>query len=234
MNCIDPDLFARHAVTIEDIYQGAFQIKMKAEELSRQKKDPTRLYQSEYRLICALSDLKHGPSMLLMGELLQGGKIEEIRSIPERIEKAVLIWEEAACLGQPTGLTNIGLLYLHKTIPGGGDDHGEIPYDPEKAFSYLVKAYEAGDSKAGRHIGLCYRDGIGVEKDPEKAYDYFDKAAARNDSTAKYLKAECLYYGHGVEKDENTAISIMEQLISENAHDADKAKEFLSSLHQNI
>ena len=228
MNNTDWSILSRYDVTVKDLYDGAFQLKMKAEQLQKEGKDATELYASEYRIISALAEMGDPASMILLGELLQGGHCPE-QEENQRVRKALQLWQKAAESGEARGYTNIGLVYLHRSVPGGGNSFGDVEYDPGKALSYFVKAYEKGDSKAGRHIGLCYRDGIGTKKDDEKAYQYFSFAAERNDSTATYLKAECLYHGKGTARDITAARQLMKKLVDNNAHDAYRAAEFLKT-----
>lgn len=228
MNTIDWKKLSESEITIRDLYQGAFQIKMKAEQLTREGKNSDDLYRSEYHIISALSQIGDPASMILLGEMLQGNKVPGL-NVEDPVKEAVELWQKAADNGEARGYTNIGLVYLHRSVPGGGNNFENIEYDRQKALGFFLKGYENGDSKAGRHIGLCYRDGIGTEADPVLAYDYFCKAAERHDSTARYLKAECLYYGKGVTQDKEQALKIMQELIDENAHDAPQAAEFIKS-----
>ena len=228
MSNIDWKILDKQGVSIKDLYEGAFLIKMKAEELLREGKNADELYESEYRIISSLSQMGDPSAMILLGEMLQGRKVKSL-SVNDPTIKAMELWREAAEKGEARGYTNIGLLYLHKPIPGGGEDHTNVEYDPEKALSYFLKAYELGDSKAGRHIGICYKDGIGTKTDPEKAYEWFCKAADRNDSTARYLKAECIYYGKGVEEDKEKALKLMKELACQSAHDSQKAAQFIET-----
>lgn len=227
MNSIDGKILESHGVTVSDLYEGAFQIKMKAEQLTREGKDATDLYRKEYRIISSLVEMGDPASMILMGEMLQGRKLPEFEE--DSVRKAMSLWQKAATRGEARGYTNIGLVYLHRSVPGGGNWFSDVEYDPEKAFECFLKGYEHGDSKAGRHVGLCYRDGLGTQKDEKMAYRYFCLAAERNDSTARYLKAECLYDGAGVEQNKEEALRIMRQLVEDRAHDADKAMEFITT-----
>ena len=228
MEKVDWELLEKHGVTVRDLYDGAFQIKMKAEELVREGKNADQLYESEYRIISALSEMGDPSSMILLGEMMQGGRTPE-KDTDAAVRKAMELWLNAAEKGEARGYTNLGLICLHRGVPGGGDSFGDVEYDPKKALEYFLKGYENGDTKAGRHIGLCYRDGAGVEENEEMAYHYFCLAADRNDSTARYLKAEALYYGYGTVQNKEAAFEIMKELVKEQAHDAGKAAEFLEN-----
>ena len=37
-------------------------------------------------------------------------------------------------------------------------------------------AAEKGDPTAQSNLGVCYRDGVGIEKDQKKAEEWFEKA----------------------------------------------------------
>jgi len=73
----------------------------------------------------------------------------------------------------PAKLSEIGaMLYL------------EGNYD--EAVVYLKKAAEQGDSQAQCFLGLCYRNGNGIEKNDSIGVEWYKKAAAQGDSVAQY------------------------------------------------
>jgi TPR repeat protein len=48
--------------------------------------------------------------------------------------------------------------------------------DPEKAYSWLRKAADAGDAQAMGDVGRCYAVGCGVEKNADEAIRWFERA----------------------------------------------------------
>ena len=144
--------------------------------------------------------------------------------------ETVELWKRAAEQGDGRCAVNLGLLHLGKPIPGKGKI-GELPYDEKKALEYFNLGYEAGDMKAGRHIGLCYKDGTGVDQNAEKAYEWFLKAAERGDSSAKLLIADSLLTGDGTEQRVEEAIARYKALADIKGHDTANASYRLGCIY---
>lgn len=68
------------------------------------------------------------------------------------VEKAISYFMKAAEAELPLALTNLGKVYI------------DIKPDAEKAIDYLLKAESLGDIDAFYVLGLCYRDGFGVQQ----------------------------------------------------------------------
>ncbi|KAF0363962.1 SEL1 protein [Gigaspora margarita] len=58
--------------------------------------------------------------------------------------------------------------------------------DESKAFEYYMKAAELGNAVAINDVGICYDDGIGVEKDEKKTFEYYMRAAELGNASANY------------------------------------------------
>lgn len=191
--------------------------------------DETRL--RLFRFSTAAAALGNAKCILYLGELYQGMNVSGVDG-DEAINKAIEWWNSAGENGEPSGYTDIGLLYLHTTVPGGSDAYGSIEYDPQTALQYLEKANEMNDIKAPRYIGNCYRDGIGVTADEEKAYQYYELAADRGDSTSIVNCAEYLLEGKGVEQNIDKALSLYQGIIDSDGHDTPKAAYILGSMYE--
>ena len=159
--------------------------------------------------------------MSSMAEIICGKKTKEAEECEDPFKEAVSLWQQAAEKGDGRSATNLGLLHLHKPIPGAGK-LGELEYDEEKALAYFIKGYENGDMKAGRHVGLCYKEGRGTEKDDAKAFEWFGKAAERGDSSAQLFIADSLLDGIGTEQNVPEAIERYKALVECNGHDVDE------------
>ena len=160
--------------------------------------------------LCRLgADAGNGELALWAGEIYQGGHVDDL-SEAESVEEAIRWWEKAASLGQARGLTDIGLLYEHASIPGGGGAYGDIPLDMDKAVSYLTEADELGDSKAPRYLGFLYES----QEDYENALVYFQKAADSGDITARYYTGRYYLEGKGCEADYEKAYSYLYEAAS--------------------
>lgn len=57
----------------------------------------------------------------------------------------------------------------------------------ESALKILQIAFDRGDMKAGRYIGLCFENGYGVAPDAQLAAHWYQAASLRGDVTATYL-----------------------------------------------
>jgi TPR repeat protein len=65
---------------------------------------------------------------------------------------------------------------------------GKAYFDEEKydeAITWFSEASEMGHDDATYHLGLCYKDGLGVEKDADKSMEYFRLAAEQGSSEAQ-------------------------------------------------
>ena len=66
----------------------------------------------------------------------------------------------------------------------GNECYSEGDYD--KAFEYLTKAAELGDTDAHNRLGYLYRKGEGVEKDEEKGIHHYEIAAIGGHPLARH------------------------------------------------
>lgn len=75
--------------------------------------------------------------------------------------------------------------------------------DERQAFLNYKKAAELNYPKAQHKLGICYRNGIGINKDAvsdEKIADLFQKAADQGFAVSQHNLAVCYEDGRGVEK----------------------------------
>jgi TPR repeat protein len=85
------------------------------------------------------------------------------------------------------------------------------------AIEWLVKAAQEGqpagiirflNNSATYCLGVCYHDGIGVEKDAELAVHYYKLSASKGQPRGEGILGYCYGEGFGVEKDELKALSL--------------------------
>ena len=164
-------------------------------------------YDIELKLAKLGAAMGSGELALWVGEIYQGGNVPEVEQ-SEAIQTAIEWWEKAVELGQPRGWTNIGLLYAHKSIPGGGENFGDIEQDDEKALEYLTMACDEGDMKAPRYLAQFYEAGRGSEVNYEKALEYYLIAAGYGDITAKTSAGNLYFEGKGTELDYAKALEL--------------------------
>ncbi|MCW2286330.1 TPR repeat protein [Rhodoblastus acidophilus] len=67
--------------------------------------------------------------------------------------------------------------------------------DLQAGFAWLSKAADAGLAFAQRHVGIAYRNGVGVGVDGVKALEYFRKAADQGDLYSKVELADAYWHG---------------------------------------
>lgn len=221
----EKNILEQYNITEKDLLRAIMALKGKGETAERNNgrglmrhETIDELFEAEYKLARLCADMGNIDCTLLLGELLQGGKVK-IADSEDNVMEAVKWWEKGAEAGMSRGYTNLGLIHLHKPIPGGGSAYGSVPYDPEKAFGCFLKAFELGDIKAGRHVGICYLEGVGVEKDEAKGFEYMTKAMERHDSTATLYVADCLLKGIGTEQNVEKAIELYKHLHEVRGHD---------------
>ncbi len=81
--------------------------------------------------------------------------------------------------------------------------------NPEQAFKWMMKAAEAGNAEAQRHIGVYYSNGFGVPEDKVKSYEWTLKAANNGYPDAQFYMGEYYFYGNeiiGIDKNNNEAV----------------------------
>ena len=169
--------------------------------------------------------------MANLAEIVYGLKTERARKMEDAFGEAVKLWEQAMEMGDGKSATNLGLLHLHKPIPGAGK-FGELEYDEEKALELFKKGYEFGDMKAGRHIGLAYKEGRGTKKDAAKAFEWFSIAAQRGDSSAKLFMADAILTGDGTDQNVEDAIERYKALVECKGHDVTTGAFALANIYR--
>jgi TPR repeat protein len=120
--------------------------------------------------------------------------------------------------------------------PGCGSDGGVEAFDKgmkefmdgnyTRAVEWLQEAAGKGHAEARTQLGVCYRDGHGVERDAVQAVKWFRKAAEQDNCRACLSLGTCYYQGEGVAEDKKLAIHWLEKAVA-NAGD-DKMLLFLA------
>ena len=59
--------------------------------------------------------------------------------------------------------------------------------DINKAIEYYKRAIEEGDKGAMKHLGICYKEGKGVEIDKNKAKELLEEAIKLGSKQAKII-----------------------------------------------
>ncbi|KAJ3078410.1 hypothetical protein HK102_004528, partial [Quaeritorhiza haematococci] len=77
------------------------------------------------------------------------------------------------------------------------------------AVSWLQRAADEDNHPAANYaLGVCYHDGVGVDKDPCKAVYYYERSAAAGQPRGEGILGYCYGEGFGVEKDEEKAFAL--------------------------
>ena len=106
--------------------------------------------------------------------------------------------------GSPQGkaLLNTGIAYLY-------GQNGATDYDV--ARECFQKAWNDGNMKAGRYLGLMAANGLGEKQSDAQAAQRYDKAQQKGDTTSMYLLGKCYEQGKGVKQDYAKARSLYEK-----------------------
>ncbi|MFA4182513.1 tetratricopeptide repeat protein [Xylanibacter rodentium] len=114
------------------------------------------------------------------------------------LASAVEWWQQAADMGDAYANDRLGYCYSH--------GQGGLPKDAVQAFLHYLKAAEGGYFKDYFSVGLCYKDGDGVERDDEKAFGWFKKAAEHDNPMAWVELGNCYATGSGMALDCGKAV----------------------------
>ena len=68
-------------------------------------------------------------------------------------------------------------------------------------------AAEQGNAKAQYELGICYRQGEGVDTDEKEGFKWLTKSAEQGNADAQFWLGNCYEYGSGVDKDEKEAVN---------------------------
>lgn len=119
---------------------------------------------------------EYAPAVNRLGEIALYGDGGE----PEP-EKAVKYFRQAAELGNPKGLFNLGECYYYGL--------GGVKKDYDAAVNYYQKAVGVGSVHAVYALGRCYRLGHGLERNPARAGIMLRQAADEGFAPARELLA---------------------------------------------
>lgn len=89
------------------------------------------------------------------------------------------------------------------------------------AIESFTKASEMGHAGATYYLGLCYRDGKGVDKDSNKSIEYFQLAADQGSLKAQAELAK-YYVNNGMKDDADKALEVIQRAANEGDEEAKK------------
>lgn len=162
-------------------------------------------------------------------------------------EESKFYWKMAAEGGNPVAQYNYGVVLVHE-----GDKSGAIPYFQQSLDSGYEKsrivlaqlvqelkgvtdsvirnldiAASDGDSTAQYNLGVCLRDGDGVEQDLSKARVLFERSAHQGNVSAQHNLAIMMNFGDGGPQDLTSAFYWFEKAV---AQESSYSKLFLSHM----
>ncbi len=187
----------------------------------------------EFKFMKAAAYAGYSDAAFSLGEKYHAGTAYDSDEIEDNVAEAVMWWTIAGDNGSPRGYADIGLLYLHEAVPGGGDEFGDIPYDEDMAFEYFQKSVDGGDEKGARYLAQCYENGWGCDVDAAKAFECYELAAERGDSTATVEVADRYLAGNGVDQDVEKAMSMYQEIVDEVGHDVVECAQKLGEIYEN-
>ena len=82
----------------------------------------------------------------------------------------------------------------------------QISAEPAYSIEGLRVRADSGDAEAQFRLGLCYKDGQGVERDPERGIELLKKSAQQGYGAALLVLGCCYEKGDGVERDDAEAV----------------------------
>lgn len=100
------------------------------------------------------------------------------RGVGQDLEKAAILYSQAAVEGDEVAQYNLGQLYFH----GRG-----VKKDMEKAVYWYQESATAGYASAQNMLGNCFYNGWGIKKDWGMAVKFFQMAAEQGDTDKSTL-----------------------------------------------
>lgn len=131
-------------------------------------------------------------------------------------------WLQAAELGNPQAMFNLGTLYAN----GEG-----VSGDAEQALNYFRRAADAGLAAAQHNLALAYYQGKGVERSIPRAKTWWQRAAEQNHPQAQFNLGVLLWKGEEVAHDETEALKWFRKASSAGHQNA---QQFLDDLFEKV
>lgn len=83
------------------------------------------------------------------------------------------------------------------------------PKDANKAFVYLKKAAEGGNSNAQAYLGYCYHFGEGVVADEDEAIKWYEQSSNQGNPMGKAILGLCYMRAYGVVENKVLGLSLL-------------------------
>ena len=116
-------------------------------------------------------------------------------------DKSLLLLRRLAELGNAKAQFDLGNV-CHWN---GGGQRGVG--DRKESVKWYTMAAEQGNADAQFCLGICYKQGEGVDTDYKEAVKWLTKSAEQGNANAQFWLGNCYEYGAGVDKDEKEAVN---------------------------
>ncbi len=151
-------------------------------------------------------------AMRMLGDTYYQG----ISGNDENLSDALPYWQLAANYGDAICACKVGLCLLK------GDNETQ-------GFQYILKSASAGYADAQYWAGLCYLDGLGIEKDHSAGISFLREAALNNQANAQLTLAQT------ITQDRGDALEAIHWMccahLNGNKEATDRLNEFIGSMH---
>jgi TPR repeat protein len=148
-------------------------------------------------------------AMKWFAKVLESTDIKELYRILRSIDpycnynsdKSVLLLKRLAELGNAKAQYDLGNVCRWDGVVRGGVD------DRKESVKWYTMAAEQGNADAQFWLGICYRQGEGVDRDEKEGFKWLTKSAEQGNADAQFCLGNCYEYGSGVDKDEKEAVN---------------------------
>src|SRR5437879_3626977 len=112
-------------------------------------------------------------------------------------------------------IKKIAHVHVKKDVTNQRDDKAQYEIERGSPNAADVELYQNGADEGHASdqftLGVCYGDGIGVDKDEQKAVELYQKAADQGYASAQFNLGVCYGNGIGVERDEQKAVELYQK-----------------------
>jgi len=116
-------------------------------------------------------------------------------------DKSLLLLRRLAELGNAKAQYDLGNVCSWN----GGGARGGVG-DRKESVKWYTMAAEQGHVEAQFRLGICYRQGEGVDRDEKEGVKWLTKSAEQGNADAQFWLGNCYEYGAGVDKDLKEAV----------------------------
>jgi TPR repeat protein len=90
---------------------------------------------------------------------------------------------------------------------------GNYPKDPQKAFSWFLKAAKQGDTEAQVEVGSAYKDGVGVKQNMKEAIKWLEMASSAGDMQGRFELAMILMDKSRADQERKKGLALLQDNV---------------------